>query len=442
MKTALSQLGQRTAPPSISWLMQLALSRPKMVSLAAGFTDNASLPVSEVREALTEILSTDETGQAALQYGTTPGDPELRKLTASHLLALDTDAIKNYKVPAGGTKPVLPNKKSALYSPDSVLITNGSQQLLYMINEALFDAGDIVIVEDPTYFVYLGIAQSRGLKCRGVKLLEDGLDLQDLERILEDLKEKGELPRLKALYLVTYFQNPSSVTTSYEKKCQALQLLKKYEKLAGHPIYLLEDAAYRELRFSGAEVPTALTSPVNAERVIFAGTYSKPFSTGVRVGFGVLPEPLLTIVTRIKGNHDFGSANILQQILKRSMVSCRYKGHLQNLRKRYEQKAETMLKALQKHFPKEVTWIEPKGGLYFWVKVPAHIATGPKSRLFKTALENDVLYVPGELCYADDASRRKSTNEMRLSFGGASLKNIELGIARLGKVLHSQMKKK
>src|SRR5690606_10165135 len=118
-------------------------------------------------------------------------------------------------------------------------------------------------------------------------------------------KARGDLPRLKMLYLVTYFQNPSSVTTSYEKKCAALELLKKYEKHAGHPIYLLEDAAYRELRFSGEEVPTALTSPVNADRVIFAGTYSKPFSTGVRVGFGVLPEPLLTIVTRIKGNHDF-----------------------------------------------------------------------------------------------------------------------------------------
>ncbi|MFN7141949.1 MAG: PLP-dependent aminotransferase family protein, partial [Limisphaerales bacterium] len=377
MKTALSQLGQRTAPPSISWLMEVALSRPKLVSLAAGFTDNESLPVSEVREALNEILATEQTGQAALQYGTTSGDPELRKLTSEHLRALDADAVKKYKAPAKGVKPAAVQKKSPLHATERVLITNGSQQLLYMITEALCDTGDIVIVEDPTYFVYLGIAQSRGLKTRGVKLLEDGIDLQHLENILEDLKQRGELPKLKMLYLVTYFQNPSSVTTSYEKKCAALKLLKKYEKHAGHPIYLLEDAAYRELRFSGAEVPTALTAPVNAERVIFAGTYSKPFSTGVRVGFGVLPEPLLSIVTRIKGNHDFGSANILQQILKRSMASCRYKGHLQNLRKRYEQKAAVMLKALQTHFPKEVTWIEPHGGLYFWVKVPENISTGP-----------------------------------------------------------------
>ncbi len=440
MKTALSQLGLLTEPPAISWLMDVALSRPKLVSLAAGFTDNESLPVNEVREALAEILATDATGQAALQYGTTAGDPELRKLTAAHLLALDTDAIKKYKVPAKGTKPGKISKKSPFYAPESVLITNGSQQLLYMITEALCDTGDIVILEDPTYFVYLGIAQSRGLKTRGVKLLEDGIDLTHLENILEDLKAKGQLPKLKMLYLVTYFQNPSSVTTSYEKKCAALKLLKKYEKLAGHPIYLLEDAAYRELRFTGDEVPTALTAPVNAERVIFAGTYSKPFSTGVRVGFGVLPEPLLTIVTRIKGNHDFGSANILQQILKRSMISCRYRGHLENLRKRYGRKADVMLKALQEHFPKQVTWIQPKGGLYFWVTLPKNIQTGPKSKLFKLALDNDVLYVPGELCYAEDSTRPKSTNEMRLSFGGASLKNVELGIARLGKVLRSQIK--
>ena len=94
------------------------------------------------------------------------------------------------------------------------------------------------------------------------------------------------------LYLVSYFQNPTGVTTSFEKKCAILKLLKKFERAAGHPIYLLEDAAYRELRFSGRDVPSALTVRGAADRVIYAGTFSKPFATGARVGYGILPEPV------------------------------------------------------------------------------------------------------------------------------------------------------
>jgi 2-aminoadipate transaminase len=102
--------------------------------------------------------------------------------------------------------------------PERLLITSGSQQLLYMTTEALCDEGDIVLVEDPTYFVYLGILQSRGLRARGVRLERDGLDLAHLESVLQSLKRSGELRRVKMIYLVSYFQNPTGVTTSFEKK--------------------------------------------------------------------------------------------------------------------------------------------------------------------------------------------------------------------------------
>ena len=132
MKTALSALGQRTAPPSISWLMKTALSRPKLISLAAGFTDNATLPVEISRRLLNDILRSPKTGQPALQYGTTAGESDLRQLTATHLQKLD-----------GG--------HDRAHSPERVIITGGSQQFLYMTLEALCDEGDHVMVEDPTY---------------------------------------------------------------------------------------------------------------------------------------------------------------------------------------------------------------------------------------------------------------------------------------------------
>ena len=322
------------------------------------------------------------------------------------------------------------------YSPERVIITGGSQQFLYLTLEALCDEGDIVLVEDPTYFVFLSILQSRNLKARGVKLERDGLDLAHLEAVLERLKKSGELHRVKALYLVTYFQNPTGATTSLAKKHAALKLLKKYERAAGHPIYLLEDAAYRELRFDhGADVPTALTLAGAKDRVIYAGTYSKPFATGVRVGFGILPEPLFTAVLRIKGNHDFGTANLLQHLLARALAGKLYDQQVAKARQNYARKAAVMKRSLAENFPANVEIWESGGGLYFWARLPKKISAGVKSKVFQTALKNDVLYVPGELCYADDPTRRKPDHELRLSFGSASEANIRAGIKRLGAVL-------
>jgi 2-aminoadipate transaminase len=105
------------------------------------------------------------------------------------------------------------------------------------------------------------------------------------------------------------------------------------------------------------------------------------------------------------------------------------------LQKRYAHKARVMLKALKEHFPEQVEWWEPEGGLYFWVRLPRGIKSGAKSTLFQTALANDVLYVPGELCYARDPTRARPNHEMRISFGGASEENIRAGVARLGAAL-------
>jgi len=448
MKTnALSKMGQRTTEPPISWLTHAALSRPKLISLAAGFTDNASLPVAEARTALNQVLRSPKTGQPALQYGITAGDTTLRQLTARHLQKLDWGGTPCRRPKNQGRRHAVPPE---IYSFERLLITSGSQQLLYMTTEALCNEGDIVLVEDPTYFVYLSILQSRGLRARAVRLERDGLNLAHLESVLQSLKRSGELRRVKMIYLVSYFQNPIGVTTRFEKKCGLLKLLKKFERAAGHPIYLLEDAAYRELSFSGradlpvsqadqqvgpTSPPSALAVPGAADRVIYAGTFTKPFATGARVGYGVLPEPVFTAVKHIKGNHDFGTANLLQQLFVRALASGSYGRHVARLQKRYAHKARVMKLAIKKHFPPAVEWGEPEGGLYFWARLPHGLSSGMKSKVFSTALKNDVLYVPGEICYADDAARRKPNHEMRISFGNASEKNIREGIKRLGKVL-------
>lgn len=393
----------------------MALSRPGLISLAAGFTDSESLPVDDARKILDDVLRSRKNGRVALQYGSVQGEGFLRKATAQRLAHLDGAS-----------------EADGAWSPDRMVITNGSQQLLYLVSEVLCDRGDIVLLEDPTYFVYLGIVEALGLRARGVPMENDGLDPQRLDETLASLKRAGRLPRVKMLYAVTYFQNPTGITTSLEKKRAVLSLLRKYERAAGHPIYLVEDAAYRELRFSGQDVKSALALPGAQDRVIYAGTYSKPFATGTRVGFGLLPEPVFTAVLRSKGNHDFGSSNLLEHLIARALTSGKYDRHVARLRKRYAGKAAVMRRALEQHFPASIEWAEPKGGLYFWARTPPRVKTGTQSKLFQTALANEVLYVPGELCYANDPVRQKPDREMRISFGSASESDIRAGIARLG----------
>lgn len=407
--------------------MARVLARPNLISLAAGFTDDATLPVAEAGRLLARLLARRRTGEPALQYGSTAGLPELRRHTAGRVR--DQDAA------AGAARLI-----EARYDPDTVVITHGSQQLLYLVTEVLCDPGDVVLVEDPTYFVFLGILQSHGVQTRGVPLSAEGMDPARLDAVLTRLRREGRLHRVKLLYLVSYHQNPTGTTTSAARKAALLEVLRHFERRTGHAIYLLEDAAYREMRFAGPDTVSALAVPGGAERVIYAGTYSKPFATGVRVGFGLLPEPVLDAVLRVKGNHDFGTFSLGQHLLAAALESGLYDRHVDRLRARYAAKAGWMLAALGRHFPSGVSWVKPQGGMYVWARLPRGVPTGPRSAVFQRALAADVLYVPGRFCYAPDPTRRAPDHELRLSFGHAGAQAIRAGVERLGRVLKEVMR--
>ncbi len=431
--SGLSQMGRRTTDPPITWLMQTALSRPGLISLAAGFTDNPTLPARATRQLLDRLLSRRATAEPALQYGSTAGDPRLRRLTAERLAALEAAAVGQLPAAvrtlcAPGGSPCQPAEPDAA----RLLMTHGSQQLLYLVAEALCDPGDIVLVEDPTYFVWLGIVQSHGLQCRGVAMEPDGLSLPHLAQVLDELRQAGQLPRVKLLYTVSYHQNPSGITTAFHKKAAILELLRDCERRAGHPIYILEDAAYRELRFSGPDEPSYLALPGAADRVIHSSTFSKPFATGIRVGWGLLPAVLYQAAVRLKGNHDFGTACLLQHLLAEALASGEYERHLAGLRRRYARKAQILAGAMREHLPDSLSWQDPAGGLYIWAKLPGKTRTGLRSPLFQAALDHGLLYVPGELCYAPDPARQRPANELGLSFGNATEPDLREGIRRLG----------
>ena len=418
MNQYLSKIGRRIKEPPISWLMKTAIETPGLISLAAGFTDSLTLPVEETFLITKNIYK--KAGKTALQYGSTEGDINLRQLTSDRIKMLD-------------------NVENPSYLPERVLITNGSQQFLYMLVEALCEEEDIILVEAPTYFVFLGILQSHNIAARNIKLDPDGINIDSLKATLDCLDKNGELQKVKFFYSVSYFQNPTSYGTAENKKREILKILKYYEKKAGHPIYYVEDTAYRELRFAGQDIPSGLSFTNLNNHVIYTGTYSKPFATGIRVGYAFLPPEIYQVIKRIKGNHDFGTANYLQQIIVEAIKSGIYAKHLKIIAKRYSEKANLMGKEIKNNFDFPVHYITPTGGLYFWVALPDKAKTGFKSRVFQQALKKKVIYVPGEICYADDPYFKKPTNELRISFGYSEETDISAGIKRLGDAIRESI---
>jgi 2-aminoadipate transaminase len=410
----LSRRWQWAKDQAIGFLMQQAVENPEVISLAAGLVDPSSLPVDETREAMRSVLGTRERGQMALQYGTTQGSERLREQIVKLLAELE-----EVSVPELGLQP------------DQLVLTTGSQQLLSVVGEILLDPGDICLVAAPTYFVFLGVLNGLGARAVPIPADEHGLPIDLLERELERIERSGELRRVKLIYAVSYYENPSGISLSDERRRELVRVAQRWSK--EQRIFVLEDAAYRQLRYDGPTHPSVWSSDPSRETVILAQTFSKSYSPGLRVGFGVVPKPLMRPICDRKGNEDFGSANLNQHLLATVLESGAYAPHVEQVRASYRAKRDCMLAAAQKYFSDldGVSWVRPQGGLYVWMTLPEHVQTGFDSPLFNRATRVEkVMYVPGELSYAGPTERRRRS-QMRLSFGVESPGRIDEGMRRL-----------
>lgn len=400
----------------ITFLMSQALANPNLISLAAGFVDQVTLPVEETHKIIEAILSDTKTAQAALQYGTTIGYAPLRQVVLDRLKECDK-SVNTY----------------SNVSIDNIVVTAGSNQLLELVSETILDPSDIVLCASPSYFVYLGTLANLGARSRGVPTDELGIVPEALEEELERLEMAGDLSKVKAIYCVSYFDNPAGISLAYERRQAIVEIAKRWSKQ--HRIFILEDLAYRELRYSGEDLPSMRAFDEEGDTVITAGTFSKSFSPGVRVGWGLLPKDLVGPVCDQKGNIDFGSPNFAQHIIHRVVESGEFLKHVDYLRASYAKKMHAMLDTIQESFSKipGVEWITPQGGLYVWMTLPEGLDTGPASRLMERATEDGVLYVPGQYCYPREGTTK--TNTIRLSFGVQNEKNIRLGIKALAQAV-------
>jgi 2-aminoadipate transaminase len=361
----------------------------KVISFAGGLPNPRLFPVKELADAYQKVLRQD--GENVLQYSTTEGYLPLREYIAERYFI----------------------KRGLQVSPDEILITTGSQQGLDLIGKVFLNKGDRIVIERPGY---LGAIQAFGIyepKFVPIPLLDDGVDLELLEKALG-------ADKTKLFHTVINFQNPSGVTYSRQKR----------EKLAGifknHDTLLIEDNPYGELRFMGEDLPSMKS--YLPDTTIVLGSFSKVVTPGLRLGWICATPDVMEKLIVAKQSSDLHSNYLSQRAVYQYLIDNDLDEHILNIRKVYKRQRDLMVTMIEKHFPQEIKCTKPEGGMFLWVTLPADLSA---LRLFKLATEDNVAFVPGKAFYADGGG----DNTLRLNFSNSDEEKIEEGIKRLAKVL-------
>ncbi len=395
-QVSFSRLGEcaRRGESVITRLMTDKLANPQILSLAAGFTDNRVLPESLVLGAMVQLAKTED--KRHLQYGMNRGRPGLRRCVI--------DLLRSY-----------PQEPLDDIAEENVIITTGSQQGLYILVQMLCNPGDIVLVESPSYFVFLELLEGLGVRPVSIPCKDDGsLDREGLDVLIQALDKRGELETVKLIYLMGAFANPSTRSISEADKNSLFEALSCLRR----KIPVVEDMAYRELYFDNPYPARTLLSLDNWKGypVIYAGTFTKPFATGLKIGFIVSRDKdCLDTLAKIKGHQDFGSAHMNQAIIEQVFTSGEYSRHLETIRSHYRSKRDLLEQSLRDNGLTQAgwKWEQPMGGLLLWARGPGNMDTRLGSAFHKACLQREVLYVPGDLCFAEGTPE----NCVRLSFG-------------------------
>ena len=271
---------------------------------------------------------------------------------------------------------------------DDILITSGAQQVMDLLTKTLLNEGDTVLCEAPSFIGSLNTFRSYRAKLVGIPMEEDGIDTQKLEEALN--REKN----VKYLYTIPNFQNPSGITMSLEKR------KKVYELCREHNVIILEDNPYGDLRFAGEDVPSIKSLDTEGV-VVYAGSFSKVISPGMRVGYAIGPKEVLQKMVVCKQGEDVHSNMWAQIVCHRIMTEYDYEAHLENLRAIYRRKSSILLEAMERYFqPLGITWSHFEGGLFAWCTLPDGV---DMLEFVKKATEHKVCVVPGTAFLTDES---------------------------------------
>jgi 2-aminoadipate transaminase len=365
-----------------------------VITFSGGFPDPATFPTGVLAEIAARLITED--AGVALQYSATEGIAGVRDYIASRLGALQ------------GRTP----------GPGELMVTSGGIDCMELVAKSYLDTGDAVVVEAPTYLGAIMAFRGYEADVRGVPVDGDGLRTD----MLADQLAAGLRPKI--LYTIPDFQNPTGLTMSASRRSELVALARQYGFL------ILEDVAYRDLGFEHAP-PDSLWS-MAPDVVLQAGTFSKIFCPGVRMGWAAGPAEIISRLVVAKQNSDQCSGALGQRMLEEYGRGGHMDRQLVDSRALYARRAALMSQALTAHMPEGMTWTTPQGGFYIWVTAPDGVDT---VALSAAARARDVAYVPGKPFYPGD----DGAAQIRLAYSRVADELIEEGIRRIGEVLRTAL---
>ncbi|HWZ50742.1 MAG TPA: PLP-dependent aminotransferase family protein [Granulicella sp.] len=367
---------------------------PSIISFGGGYPDPSLFPSKELQAVYNQLFA--EHSSQALQYTVSDGIPALRAQIASRMTEDGT--------PCG---------------MDDVLVLQGAQQGLDFVAKLLLEAGDTVIVEDPTFLGALIAFNVFEPRYATVRMDAEGMDVDHLEAVLR------KNPATKMIYTVPDFQNPTGVTMSLARRRRLIELANQFDVL------VLEDSPYRSLRFEGSHLPT-LKSLDTEGRVVYLGTFSKILAPGLRLGWAVAGAEVLAKLARLKLAADTQCSTLNMMAASTYLDRYAINDHIAEVCSAYKRKRTLMYEVLESTFPKTIQYTRAEGGLFTWLSFPEGFDTA--RFMVEHALPRaKVVYVPGAAFFAGEAE----TNHARFNFSALPEEQLISGMERLGKLLQS-----
>ncbi len=375
-------------PSAIREIFKYA-SNPEVISLSAGNPAPEALPVEKIQQFSAKILK--ERPIEVLQYSVTEGYTPLRR----HLTGYLKDQHRIGR------------------SFDDILITSGAQQVMDLAAKSLLNEGDTVLCEAPSFIGALNTFRSYRARLRGIPMEPDGMSMEGLEQALKEEKN------VKFIYTIPNFQNPTGITMSAVKRRRMYELAKKYGVL------ILEDNPYGDLRFAGEPIE-AVKSLDEDGIVLYAGTFSKVISPGIRVGYAVAPQPIIQKMVVCKQGEDVHTNIWSQMLCYELMTHCDFDAHLQHLHDVYRKKAKVATDALDGYLMPKVTYLPIQGGLFFWCTLPDGI---DMMDFCRQAVLRKVCVVPGNAFLTDES---QPCSSFRINYTTPTDDKLVRGIQILG----------
>lgn len=362
-------------------------------SFAGGYPSAETFPMEEIRSTMSEVI--DKYAGKAFQYGATQGVMELREAVADR-----------YGVPV-----------------ERVQITSSSQQGIDVCTRVLVDPGDVILTSSPSYLGALQSFRSYRADIRGVK--HDN-DLEVFEQAYEETiaEAKAEGKKIKFLYMIPDFQNPSGESLTVEERRMLVGLAQK------HDFLIVEDSPYRELRYEGEHMPTMYS--MDPDRVIHLGSFSKIFAPGFRLGWAIAHPDILDKIYVCKQSLDLCPPIFDQYVAAEFLESGRLDENLARSIALYKGKRDLLLRLLEQYMPAGVSWTHPEGGLFLFLTMPEGFEA---VKFYDKALDAGVAYVAGEFFHPDGSGK----NTMRMNFSFMSEERIAEGVKLLSRLLTEQI---